>query len=220
LAALLAGSGFGIFEVSAMRALCLLLLAPLIARAQFPAPEQAGVLLECDANVAAGEFAIRAPDYQVYRFQFDAKTEVERGPLSGGVGHLRKGDSVTVQSDAVPESLLQYARTIRVADAPTPTENRPRATPTALELTPRTGNLTFAGVVARVSGQSVVLRTREGEQTLLIRRDTRYVENGDTVDAAELHPNLRVFVRGAKNLYEQVEAYQVIWGSILDPARK
>jgi hypothetical protein len=28
---------------------------------------------------------------------------------------------------------------------------------------------------------------------------------------------MRVFVRAGKNLYEQVEAYQIIWGQILEP---
>jgi hypothetical protein len=103
----------------------------------------------------------------------------------------------------------------------TPTDNRLRSTAfPLLDWTSQTGNLTFAGVVARLSGQSLVLRTRAGEQTLIIRRDTRYVDNGDTVEAAELRPNMRVFVRAGKNLYEQVEAYQVIWGEILNPARK
>ena len=90
----------------------------------------------------------------------------------------------------------------------------------ALERLPQTGNLTFAGVVSRLNARSLVLRTRAGEQTLLIRGDTRYVDNGDTVEAAKLRPNMRVFVRAGKNLYEQVEAYQVIWGKILDPARQ
>jgi len=206
-----------------MRACCLLLLAPLIAGAQFPSPEQVGVLLERDTNVPAGEFAIRAPDNQVYRYRFDAKTFVQRDTLSGGMEHAHLGDKVTVDSDPVPGSLLRYARTIRV-DAAAPSavaDNRLHAAiPSFLERTPQTGNLTFSGVVARLSSQSLVLRTRGGEQTLLIRRDTKYVANGDTVEAAKLLPNTRVFVRAGRNLYEQIEAYQVIWGSILDPARK
>jgi hypothetical protein len=207
-----------------MRACCLFLLAPLVAGAQFPAPEQLGVLLERDTNVAAGEFAIRAPDNQVYRYRFDAKTLVERDTLSGGMGHLNPGDRVTVDSDPVARSLLRYARTVRVLTAPAEpalADSRLRSTAfPLLDRAPQTGNLTFAGVVAKLTGQSLVLRTRTGEQTLLIRRDTRYVDNGDTVEAAELRPNMRVFVRAGRNLYEQVEAYQVIWGSILDPARK
>jgi hypothetical protein len=207
-----------------MRAFCLCLLAPLIAGAQFPAPEQAGVVLELDSNVAAGEFAIRAPGNQVYRYRFDAKTLVERDTLSGGMGHLHPGDRVTVQSDPVADSLLRCARTVRVLKAgvqPALADSRLQSDAFPwLDRTPPSGNLTYAGVVSRFSGQSLVLRTRTGEQTLLIRRDTRYVDNGDTVEAAELRPNMRVFVRAGKNLYEQVEAYQVIWGSILEPARK
>jgi hypothetical protein len=207
-----------------MRACWLLLLTPLIAGAQFPAPEQAGVLLERDSNADSGEFAIRAPDHQVYRYQFDAKTLVERDTLSGGMGHLRLGDRVTVESDPVPGSLLRYAHRIQVSNSPplmTLPDSRLRSPGfPLLDLSPRTGNLTFAGVVARLNGESLVLRTRGGEQTLLIRRDTRYVDNGDTVEAARLRPNMRVFIRAGRNLYEQIEAYQVIWGSILDPARK
>jgi hypothetical protein len=207
-----------------MRACCLLLLTPLIAGAQFPFPVQTGILLERDAGVAAGEFAIRAPDNQVYRFQFDAKTAVERDSFSGGASWLKPGDRVTVESDPVAGSLLRYARTVRVSERPaqlTLADGQPRTTGLSLlERTPQTGNLTFAGVVSKLTGQSLVLRTREGEQTLLIRRDTRYVDNGDTVEPAELRPNMRVFVRAGRNLYEQVEAYQVIWGHILDPSRK
>jgi hypothetical protein len=207
-----------------MRACCLFLLAPLIAGAQFPSPQQEGVLLEQDNNVAAGEFAIRAPDNQVYRYRFDARTQVQRDTLSGGMGHIRPGDQVTIDSDPVTGSLLRYARNIRVSTAPaqsTLADNRVRtATLSLLERIPQSGNLTFSGVVSRLNSQSLVLRTRAGEQTLLIRRDTRYVDNGDTVEAAQLRPNMRVFVRAGRNLYEQVEAYQVIWGSILDPARK
>jgi hypothetical protein len=207
-----------------MRACCLFLLAPLIAGAQFPSPVQTGILLERDTAVAAGEFAIRAPDNQVYRFQFDPQTAVERDSFSGGASWLKPGDQVTVESDPVAGSLLRYARNVRVSERPaqlTPADGRPPGTGLSLlERTPPTGNLTFAGVVSKLTGQNLVLRTREGEQTLLIRRDTRYVNNGDTVEPAELRPNMRVFVRAGRNLYEQVEAYQVIWGHILDPARK
>ena len=41
-----------------------------------------------------------------------------------------------------------------------------------------------------------------------------------SVEAAQLQPNMRVFVRAGRNLYEQVEAYQVIWGGILVPGRQ
>ena len=62
-------------------------------------------------------------------------------------------------------------------------------------------------------------RAKESE-TLLIRGDTRYLANGGAVNAADLRPNLRVFIRAGRNLYQQVEAYQVIWGDIPGPPRR
>jgi hypothetical protein len=203
-----------------MRTLWLFLLAPLIAGAQFPPPQMSGVLLECDTNVAAGELAVRAPDNQVYRFQFDAKTFVERDSFTGTVARLVAGDKLEVESDPVAGSLLRYARTIRVLvphamPRLTLADNRLRAVPRRLpELTLPLETITFAGVISRLNAERLVLHTRAGEQTVLIRKDTRYIDNGDTVEAADLQPNMRVFVRAARNLYEQVEAYQVIWGTI------
>jgi hypothetical protein len=87
-----------------------------------------------------------------------------------------------------------------------------------IEREPRTGNLTLSGVVSRVAGGRLVLHTRDdGQKSILLRADTRYVSNGELVTAAELRPNMRVFVRAGKDLQDQVEAYQVIWGSILTP---
>lgn len=205
-----------------MRTFWLLLIAPLIVRAQFPPPVTTGVLLERDANVASGEFSVRDSDNQVYRFQFDGKTSVRLDNLASDLNRINPGEKVEVEADAVPGSLLRYARLIRAAAPVTPrltlADTRLRsAARSPLERVPQVGTLTFAGVVSRLNSQSMVLRTRVGEQTLLIRKDTHYVDNGDTVEAAELRPNMRVFIRAGKNLYEQVEVYQVIWGNILEP---
>jgi hypothetical protein len=80
------------------------------------------------------------------------------------------------------------------------------------------GRLTMAGVVLRRSEGSLVLRTRfDGEQTVLLRPDTRYLESGSQVASSALKVNTRIFVRGGKNLDQEIEAYQVIWGEILLP---
>jgi hypothetical protein len=85
------------------------------------------------------------------------------------------------------------------------------------DLFPR-GDLTFAGIVARVGQDMLVLRTRaKGELRLLLRPDTRYVQDGVLADASGLGVNTRVFVRGGRNLDGDLEAYQVMWGEILRP---
>ena len=50
-----------------------------------------------------------------------------------------------------------------------------------------------------------------------LRQDTRYLRDGEVVDANDLQPNMRVFVRAGRTFYNELEAYQVIWGRILMP---
>jgi len=80
-----------------------------------------------------------------------------------------------------------------------------------------TGNLTYSGVVFRITPERLVLHTREdGELALELRRDTRFLSDGEIVEPAALKPNVRVFVRAGKDLYGRLEVYQVIWGKILE----
>lgn len=207
-----------------MRTVWLLLLVSIIGTAQMPpAPALVrGVLLERDTPGGSGEFSVRAADNQVFRYQFDAKTYVERESQLIDVRRLQPGEKVEVLSDTVPGSVLRYARTIHVfQDAPAPrplTAGRLRAYRTPTERSMPLGALTYSGVVFHVTAERLVLHTRErGDQAFLLRKDTRFLENGEVVEAASLKPNMRVFVRAGKDLYDQVEAYQVVWGKILDP---
>jgi hypothetical protein len=194
-----------------------------------PAPALVrGVLLERDTQAPTGEFSVRAADNQVFRYQFDRKTYVEREDHMIDVKRLEPGERVEVVSDVATGSALRYARTIHVLPEPAPprpsSAGRLRAyrstseRAASAERTALTGNLTFSGVVFRLTGERLVLHTRAGgEQALQLRKDTRYVQNGEIVDAESLQLNTRVFVRAGKDLYDQVEAYQVIWGNILEP---
>jgi hypothetical protein len=179
------------------------------------------VLLECDAH-PAGELSIRVADNRVLRYQFDRKTYVERDEHLIEAARLTAGERVEVLSDAVAGYALRYARTIHVLQpAPPPrpqTLGRLRAYDPKTEPVVRTGNITFSGVVFRLNSQRVVLHTREaGDLSIQLRKDTRYLADGQLVDAASLKPNMRVFVKAGKDIYNEVEAYQVIWGTILSP---
>ena len=76
------------------------------------------------------------------------------------------------------------------------------------------GDRTVSGVIIRRDARSITLRTRDGEQTLLLRKDTRYLGDGAQQDAAAALVNTRVFVRAGPNLDGDIEAYQVMWGEI------
>jgi hypothetical protein len=213
-----------------------LLVSALISAAQIPPQNEAvlrGVILERDAQTDGGEFSVRVLGSQVIRYRFDAKTYVEREERPIDVPRLRPGEKVEVVSDPLSGSLLRYARTIHVIDPVPPPRiaTRPgsRLDPTLNpSLNPGLGppheppfprgGMTFSGVVSRLSDGRLVVRTRNaGEQTILLRQNTRFVADGETVAAAELKTNMRVFVRAGKDVFGHVEAYQVVWGGILLP---
>jgi hypothetical protein len=207
-----------------MRTLWVFLFGSLIGAAQTPQapPIVRGVLLERDQQGPSGEFSVRIADNQVFRFQFDRKTYVERESQMIEVGRLKPGEKVEVVSDQLAGNVLRYARTVHVILPELPprplSQGRLRAARDAADRAIRTGNLTYSGVVYRLNAERLVLHMREGsDQTILLRQDTRYLEDGGIVDSDSLKQNMRVFVRAGKDLYDQVEAYQVIWGKILDP---
>jgi len=186
-----------------------------------------GVLLERDTSLPAGEFAVRANSNEVFRYRFDAQTYVVRDRTLTRVPALTPGENVEVISVPVEGSLVRYARDVHViSDAPPAPRQRPvpgEGLLSGLDSLDHffpslpAGDLTFAGVVSLVTGQRVVLHTRRGDQPILLRHDTRYIQDGENVDHASLKPNMRVFIRGGKDIWDQVEAYQVYWGQILQP---
>jgi hypothetical protein len=204
-----------------VRALWVLLLAtPLAAQTLENAALVRGIVLECDSK-PAGELSIRTGDNEVLRYQFDRKTYAERETRMIDAGHLVVGEQVEIVSDRTPGSLVRYARTIHVIEPKAPprplSQGRLRAYNPKLD-TVRTGNLTYSGVVYRLNPTRVMIHTRDaGDLAIQLRTDTRYLENGIVVQAADLKPNTRVFVLAGKDVYNEIEAYQVIWGNILDP---
>ena len=202
-----------------------LLLIPVALSAQQPQPSALveGVLLERDTQGPTGEFSVRGPENQVFRYRFDEKTRVERDQLVSSLARLEPGDTIAVASDNGPGSSLRYARTVQVLAVPAPAhavaELRSRAYRAAPSERPvSNGSLTFSGVVFRISPERLVLHTRaSGDQTILLRKDTRYLDNGAIVEPGELQTNMRVFIRAGHTLFNEVEAYQVVWGQILEP---
>jgi len=201
-----------------MRVLGLFLLAPLCAMAQTPdapkpaAPKPAalvrGILLERDTQISGGQFSVRDADNLVRRYLFDRKTYVERENQMIDILRLNPGEKLEVISDVVPGQVLRYARTVHVIpDAPPPRPPSPgRLRPyRPSEDRILSGNLTYSGVVFRVNPERVAVHTRAGDQMLLVRKDTRFVQDGEIVEAASLKPNTRVFIRAGKDVYEQVE---------------
>jgi hypothetical protein len=197
------------------------------AQAQTSAPVGVvrGEMIEWQGTANAGKFTVRTAENQVYSCHFDGFSYMERDGQRIGASALKSGDKLEIIADHKPGTASCYARTIRVAENRAAVVNpgyrvnlRPSPrTSTADLLYPR-GNMTFAGVVLRMNPEMIVLRTRtEHEKVVRLRQDTRYLDSGEPSTRGTLAVNTRVFVRAGRNLDDEVEAYQVIWGQIPGP---
>jgi len=158
-----------------------------------------------------------------YSCSFDAKTYMERDGQMVAIKSFSPGDRIELVTDRKSGSDLCYARTLHAVEQPVVRKipgHRPplQLGPSPTEAWAPRGDMTFSGMVVRLSPELLVLRTRsEPRQTIQLRRDTRYISDGVRADAADLKVNTHVFVRCGRNLDDEIEAYQVIWGGIVHP---
>jgi len=194
---------------------------------QEPAPPSPvrGTLLEWDGSSASGELSLRLRDYHVHCFWFDARTRFERDSQPASAAQLKNGDALEIIAEAGPPSVRRYAllvRVLAVSPPAAPPVYRPSYRPyrgLPDDLFPR-GTLTWAGVVSELSEERLDLRTRaDPAKKILLRTDTRYLQDGCLVALPALRVNTRIFVRAGENLEGEIEAYQVVWGEILKPLR-
>ena len=140
-----------------------------------------GVLLEHDAS----EFSIRAADSRVLRYQFDRKTYVERDHEMVDMARLAPGEQVEVISEKIEGSPLRYALTVHAIPAALPARPAsPGRAPSAVEDRPLPyGSFSLTGVVFRIVPGAMSLHTRTGDQNVILRPDTRYMADGNNVEA-------------------------------------
>lgn len=210
-----------------VRAGSLVLLPALTSIAQENAPPGffKGDLVSWSGTAESGKFIFRTTADRVYSCSYNDKTYIERDHRRITFQDSEKGDLLEVLSDYGNASMPCYARLIGVFD-PQRAELTPRVRPRTKAPTrpiepfgPR-GNMTLSGLVLRVTSSTLTLKSRTGsQQTIRLRPDTRYSADGQTAEAANLHPNTVVFVRCGRNLDDEVEAFQVVWGEILQPGQ-
>ena len=193
----------------------LLFVAVLHAQTSMPVGILNGQFVAWSGSASSGVLTVRNQN-RTYSCRYDAQTYVERSNEPIAVTGLSANDPVEVLADRQAGSADCYTRMVHVvslrpvrrADAfagRLPEPERPR------------GDLSFGGVVARIGPGLMTLRTRTGEVRISLRADTRYVAGGVDRDRGALTVNMRVFVRAGHNLDGDIEAYQVVWGNIVEP---
>ena len=164
-----------------------------------------------------GEFTLTTADNRTYSCIYDEKTYFENNRLRVSAGALTTDDTIEVVSDRAKAAGRCYARTVHVVNESQASKSRTRPYKLVTEHIAPRGDLTLSGVVLRVGVDRMIVRTRtEGEKTVRLRQDTKYVSGGSLVEPAMLTPNLRVFIRAGRNLENDIEAYQIAWGEILN----
>ncbi len=181
-----------------------------------------GDLVEWAGDKTQGDLLVRTPPDRIYTCHFDGFTYLERDGQRIAHTAIKVGDRLEIITDHKPGSQRCYARTISVVTKAPAVVNpghrvNMRRNTTLDELYPR-GNLTFSGVIIRLNPQMMVVRTRAHvEKVILLRDDTRYMDSGLPGEVSALLVNTRVSIRGGRNIENELEAYQVIWGEIEGP---
>ncbi len=165
----------------------------------------------------AGELVLALDSVGTYHCRFDGRTFFEREGRRIPIARLMPGDRLEVMSDRTTQNGLCFARRVKVVTGETVADLTRRSVRATDHFAPR-GNLVYAGVVIRLDAKQLVLRMKDRtEQTIRLRPDTRFVSGGSPELLANLLINERVFVRAGLNLEDEVEAYQVVRGEILQP---
>ena len=146
---------------------------------------------------------------------YDALSILQLSRQRVTVAKLEPGDPIEIITDHKPGSRDCYIRMLQVIPpAPPPTRVKPVGAVQRPTFDRPRGDRTISGVIVRRDARSITLRTREGQETLLLRKDTRYVGDGMQQEAGAALVNTRVFVRAGLNLEGGIEAFQVMWGEI------
>jgi hypothetical protein len=174
-------------------------------------------LLSWDGSWDNGTLRLRLESGLDYACNFDARSFFERDRVRISPGRLRPGDRVEVMSDRTAQSSLCFARMIKVVAIHEEAAVWGSVTRATEHFAPR-GTLIYSGVVVEEGTNQFLLRTRSGQrQAIRLRPDTRFVQNGRAGGREILAINAQVYVRAGLNSEEEVEAYQVISGEILQP---
>jgi hypothetical protein len=135
---------------------------------------------------------------------------------------LIEGDPLEILADRHPGESTCYVLTLKVLPpAPPPSRAKQKAAaakPAIVRPTiVRHGKDNFAGVITKIEEHTITVHTREGDQTFLLRPDTRYVGNGLRMERSDVSVNMRLSVEASQNRGGEWEAFQLTWGSITQP---
>ena len=190
----------------------------MLGAADMPSGYFRGAMLDFEGSASKGVLRAKAPDGESFTCGFDSKTYMEFEKHRVTVDKLQEGDPLEVLAYRRLGETACYVLSLEVVPPPVPVRPNRR-----IDVTPakpvrpalvRHGNQNVSGVVIDIRPGSITLRTRDGERTFLLRRDTRYFGNGLKMERSDVTLNQRLAVEGGRNFEGQLEAFQLTWGEL------
>jgi hypothetical protein len=180
-----------------------------------------GDLMSWTGTPRGGQFTFHVVPDHLYFCSYDERTYIERENQRITMASAEQGDRLEIVSDRKQGSAQCYARTVHILENPrTYVVPGVRPRPPAAKTSPLRphADLSLSGAVYRITPGALILRSRSGDRQLVrLRPDTSFFAEGQAADPSNLQVNQVVYVRAARTMYGEVEAYQVIWGDILQP---
>jgi hypothetical protein len=172
-----------------------------------------GSLMTTLGTSSAGDLNVRQPSGDILVCHYDSHSVLERDHHAARMSSLEAGEAVQVLADRKPGSRACYARIVEVVNPALElarAREKAQAAKTAAAFVPH-GDRDLAGIVIRCDGKTLLLRTRAGDDTLMLRPDTSYFEDGQRMSTVKV--NTRVSVRAGMDIYGHLQAYQLSWGT-------
>lgn len=162
-----------------------------------------------------GDFVVQPKPGLQYHYRADGKTWIEREEERVRISDLRPGEILEVVSDRDSQE-VRYARLVHVLPRARPERRNLHQSPSGE--TSDAQMSVFTGIVSNRRQKYLTLRTRlDGEIVMSLRDDTHLLNGGQDADVSELTANTHVFIRAARNHAKELEAIEIIWGSVLLP---
>ena len=175
-----------------------------------------GTMVRFEGTPAEGLLIARAADGALLDCGYDGKSYLELSKRRITPAKLLEGDRLEVLVDRSGRGRSCYIRLLHVLPPQAVNPARPaKAQRPPSRLSTPVATVTLAGIVVRKASGAITVRGRDREETVFLRRDTRFVGNGARLNLADVTLNQRVFVEAGRNLDGELEAYQVTWGEML-----
>lgn len=205
------------------------LLAPLLiplalAAAENDTPTHLGFVQGTFIEGSSTRISVHCDSNTVFHFSVDERTWIERDNERIAPTSLAAGDKLEIVSDRPrPEETAPYARLVRVIPPAHPrhylvSEGNYTFRHDDPHLITTESKLVFSGLIVSIAGAKTTVQTRmDGLKIIYLRADTIFVYKGSPAPRSALSTNSRVFIRAGRNLDNELEAYEIMWGGILDP---